>query len=86
MGEGEVPVCVELVLDHREHDGRRPDLQERRDLGQVGVTDYHVQPAVLLRIGVRFVTRVDDRPLEGRLEPDLLLEEVGPLTELERHR
>ena len=64
----------------------RPDLQEGRDLRQVRVADDHVQPAVLLRIGVRFVAGVDDRPLEGRLEPDLLLEEVGPLAELERHR
>jgi hypothetical protein len=32
---------------------------------------------------VRLVAGVDDRPLERRLEPDLDLEVVGPLAELE---
>ena len=36
-------------------------------------------------VAVRLVAGVDDRPLERGLEPDLLLEEVGPLGELERH-
>ena len=73
----------EAVFDHREHDRGRADLQERRDLAQVRVADDHVQPAVLLRIGVRLVARVDDRALQRRLEPDLLLEEVGALADLE---
>src|SRR5262249_57810704 len=47
-----------------------------------GVADDDVQPPVLLRVRVRLVTRVDDRPLQRRLEADLLLEEVGPLAEL----
>ena len=42
-----------------------------------------MQPAVLVRVGVRFVAGVDDRPLERGLETDLDLEEVGPLAELE---
>ena len=72
----------EAVLDHREHDRGRADLEERRDLAQVRVADDHVQPAVLLRIGVRLVARVDDRALQRGLEPDLLFEEVGALADL----
>ena len=71
-----------VVLDHRQHDRRRADLQIGRDLTHVGVADDHVETPVLLRIAVRFVARVDDRALERRLETDLLLEEIGPLTQL----
>ena len=60
-----------------------PTLRKVDDLRQVGVADDDVQPAVLLRVGVRLVARVDDRALQRGLEPDLLLEEVGPLGELE---
>ena len=73
----------ESVLDHREHQRGRPDLEVRRDLGQVGITDDHVQPAVLLRVGVRLVAGVDDGPLQRGLQPDLDLEEVGTLADLE---
>ena len=71
------------VLDHREHQRGRADLEVGRDLGEVGVADDHVQPAVLLGVGVRLVAGVDDRPLERGLEADLDLEEVGPLADLE---
>ena len=82
----EQPVVAELVvLDHRQHDRRRADLEIGGDLAHVGVADDHVQAAVLLRIAVRLVAGVDDRTLERRLETDLLLEEVGPLAELVRH-
>jgi hypothetical protein len=73
----------EAVFDHREHDRGRSDLEERGDLAQVRVAHDHVEPAVLLRIRVGLVTRVHDRPLERGLEADLLLEEVGALTDLE---
>ena len=59
-----------------------PHLEEGRDLAQVRVTHDHVQSSVLLRVGVRFVARVHDRTLQRRLEPDLLLEEVGTLADL----
>ena len=82
----EVVPGVEVVLDHRQHERRRADLEERGDLGQVGVADDDVQAAVLLRVAVRLVPGVDDRALERRLEPDLLLEEVGSLAQLEMRR
>ena len=56
------------VLDHGEHERRGADLEVGRHLREVGVTEDHVQPAVLLRVGVRLVAGVDDRPLEGGLE------------------
>ena len=74
-----------VVLDHRQHQRGGADLQEGGDLGQVGVAHDHVEPAVLLRVGVGLVTGVDDRALQRRLEADLLLEEVGALRELVRH-
>ena len=70
-------------LDHGQHQRRRPDLQVGRDLGEVGVADDHVQPAVLVGVGVRLVAGVDDRPLQRRLQADLDLEEVRPLGQLE---
>ena len=71
------------VLDHREHQRRRADLEVGGDLGEVGVADDDVQAAVLLGVGVRLVAGVDDRPLERRLEADLDLEVVGALADLE---
>ena len=58
-------------------------LQEGGHLAQVGVPHDDVQPPVALRIGVRLVAGVDDGTLQGRLEPDLLLEELGSLRQLE---
>ncbi len=75
----------ELVLDHRQDDGRRTDLQERRHLAEIGITADDVEPTVLLGVRVGLVAGVDDRPFEGGLEADLLLEEVGPLGDLVRH-
>ncbi len=76
----------EAVLDHREHERRRADLEVRRHLGQVGVADDDVEPSVLLRIRVRLVAGVDDGPLERGLESDLDLEVVGTLADLEAVR
>ena len=50
------------VLEHPQHAGRRTDLDEGRVLAHVRVADDHVQPAVALGVGVRFVAGVDDRP------------------------
>ena len=60
-----------------------PTLRNVETSAQVGVADDDVQPAVLLRVGVRLVAGVDDRALQRRLEPDLVLEEVGALADLE---
>ena len=73
----------EPLLDHRQHQGGGAELEVRRDLGQVGVADDDVQPAVLLGVRVRLVPGVDDRPLQRGLEADLDLEEVGALADLE---
>ena len=70
------------VLDQLEDERRRPELQQRRDLAQVRVADDHVQPAVLLGVGVRLVARVDDRALQRGLQTDLGLEEVRALRDL----
>ena len=51
-----------VVLEHPQHAGRGTDLDERGVLAHVGVPDDHVEPAVLLGIGVWFVAGVDDRP------------------------
>ena len=83
-GVREREICAEdVVLDHREDDRRGADLQVRRHLAEVRVADDDVEAAVLLRIAVRFVARVDDGSLERGLQPDLFLEEVGALAQLE---
>ena len=43
-----VVLVDEVVLDDGEHERGGPDLQERRDLAEVGVADDDVQPPVLL--------------------------------------
>ena len=85
VGEREVAGRAGVVLDHGQHDGGAADLQEGGDLGEVGVADDHVQAPEALGVGVRLVARVDDRPLQRRLQPDDLLEELGPLRQLVLH-
>ena len=83
---GRSEVAIEgVVFDHGQDDGGGADLQEGGHLGQVGVTGDDVEPAVALGVGVGLVAGVDDGPLERGLQPDLGLEEVGPLAELVRH-
>ena len=59
-----------------------PTLEVGGGLGEVGVADDHVQPAVLVGIGVRLVAGVDDAALEGGLQADLDLDVVGALGQL----
>ena len=68
-----------LVLGHLQDDRRRTHLEEGRHLAHVRVADDAMQPPVLLRVGMRFVARVDDRALERGLETHLGLEEVRTL-------
>jgi hypothetical protein len=68
--------------DRCEHHGGDPELHQDLHLAEVGVADDHVKPAIALGIGVRLVAGVDDRALQGGLEPHLLLEEVGAGTDL----
>ena len=79
-------VLEEAVLDHREDQRGGAELEQVGDVAVVRVTDDDVQPAVEVRHGVRLVAGVDDRPLQGRLEPDLDLEEVAALADLEPRR
>src|SRR5918992_2621866 len=85
---GQLPLVAgdDAVLDHAEDDGQGPGLEEDGDLVHVGVADDHVQAPVALGVGVGLVAGVDDRPLEGRLQPDLDLEELGALGDLEGDR
>ena len=74
--QGHVAQHDVVVLEHPQHARRGADLHERRVLAHVRVADDHVQPAVLLGVGVRFVAGVDDRsaPRGGRRHalPDVL--------------
>ena len=84
IAQREVLVDV-VVLDHLEDDRARADLQEVRVLGHVRVADDHVQPAVLLAVGVRLVARVDDRAVVGRGARDLLVDVLRPLADAVVH-
>lgn len=71
-------VSVDRVgLDEPQHERGRADLDEVGHVGLVGVADDDVEPAPDVGVGVGFVPGVDDRPLEGRLQPHLRLEEVA---------
>src|SRR5215217_7462120 len=85
---GQLPLVAgdDPVLDHVEDDGQRPGLEEGGHLVHVGVADDHVQAPVALGVGVGLVAGVDDGALEGRLQPDLDLEELAALGDLEGDR
>ena len=61
----------------------RAELEIGRRLGEVGVADDDVQPPVTVGVGVRLVAGVDDAALQRGLQPDLDLDVVGSLRELE---
>ena len=66
-------------LDHLQHQVRRPDLEQGRDLAHVRVADDDVQPPVALGVGVRLVAGVDDRTAAGGGAGDALPDVLGPL-------
>ena len=76
QGIGEFDPRCQPRLDEAEDEGGRTEADERGGLRQGGVADDDVQPTVLGRIGVRFVTSVDDRTPQSRLESHLGFEEV----------
>ncbi len=85
-GHGVVDGQVDIqpgVFDHREDKRGSSDLEVGRDLAHVRVADDHMEPAVLLRVRMWLVPGVDDRTLQGCLQADLDLEEIGPLAQLE---
>ncbi len=73
----------EPVLDHGQDERRGAELEVGGDLREVRVADDHVEPAVLLGVGVRLVPGVDDGPLQRGLQADLDLEVVRALADLE---
>ena len=80
VAKREVLVDV-VVLDHLEDDRSRPDLHEVGVLAHVRVADDHVQPAILLAVGMRLVAGIDDRAIVRRRARDLLIDVLGALTD-----
>src|SRR6185503_11945762 len=70
-------------LDQRQHQGCGTELEVGRGLRQGGVPDDHVEPPVLVGVGVRLVAGVDQPALQGGFQADLDLDVVGPLGQLE---
>ncbi len=64
----------------KQHAGRAK-LQRLRHIHTVCVADNHMQSAIFVG-AMRFVPRVDDRPVERGLETDFHMEVVGTLAEL----
>ena len=78
-----VPAQIRTLLDGPQDKRRRSETQEGRDIEHVAVSADHVQSAELSRIRMRLVARVDDRAVEGSLQSDFILDEVGALGHLE---
>ena len=75
------PQVVEAFagLDQIQHQRRGAELEVGGVLGQVGVTDDHMQPPVLVGVGVRLVAGIDDAAFEGGLQANLDFDVVRPL-------
>ena len=78
-----VPAQVGALLDGPQHQGGCAETQEGGHVEHVAVSADHVQAAELCGVGVGLVARVDDRAVEGRLESDLVFDEVRALRHLE---
>ena len=78
-----VPAQVGALLDGPQDQGGRAETQEGGHVEHVAVSADHVQAAELCGVGVGLVARVDDRTVEGRLESDLVFDEVRALRHLE---
>src|SRR5680860_535924 len=72
-------------FDHPQHQVAAGDLEHGGRLAHVRVADDDVQPPVALRIGVRLVAGVDDRPAPGGGAGDPLPDVLGALADRE-HR
>jgi hypothetical protein len=71
------------VLDHGEDQRRGAQPKVRGDLAQIRISNDDVQPAVLVRDGVRFIPGIDDGAPDGRFQPYFCFEKVCPLADLE---
>ena len=58
----------QVILNHRQHQCGRPEFEIRGELAHIRVTNDHVQPSILLRIAMRFVSRINYWPLHGRFQ------------------
>ena len=74
---------IDAGLDQIQHQRGSAHLQVGGGLSEVGITDDHVQPAVLVGVGVRLVAGVDDAAFESGLQAHLNLDVVGTLGQLE---
>ena len=57
------------------------EFQRLRHIHTIGVPDNHMQSTVCIR-AVRFVSSIDDRPVECGLQTDFHMKIVGALAEL----
>ena len=65
-----------------QYDVQSPHLKIGRQLRHVGVARNHMQPPKPGRIRMRFVTRVDDRALDHRIEVQQTFKKVRALRDL----
>ena len=82
-GVHELEVRDAVVLHQVQHQGRGPELQQRGRVGEVGVPDDHVQPAVAGVVRVGLVPGVDHGAVDRGLQAHRALEEVRALAQLE---
>ena len=72
-----------VVINHGEDNRSGAQLQIRLNLTHVRVADNDVESPVFLAVSMRLVSGIDDRSLQGRFKPDLLLKKIGSLRDLE---
>jgi len=67
------PLNYVSFFDHGQHQRRRADLQIGHELRHIGIPDDDMEPPVAFRIGMRFVSGIDDAARGGRRGGSLLV-------------
>ena len=71
-----------LARDQFQCQLRRPDFQRRGVLAHIGIADDEMEPSIFFPNRVRFVPRIQNRPVVHRVDAQIRLHEVGSLRQL----
>jgi hypothetical protein len=69
-------------LDKIKHESGTADLHRGRPLRHIRIADDDVKPSVSLRVSMRFISGIDDRPTVHRVDRAEHAEEIRSLGEL----
>ena len=71
-----------VARDQLQRQLRRPDFQRRAVLTHIGIADDEMEPSIFLPNRVRFVPRIQNRPVVHRIDAQIRFHKISSLRQL----